>query len=74
VLLFQDKVLANRLKLVAENIIWNSQYAFTKCRQTLDDTLIANEEVDERLENSRKRLFYSRLILKKRMTQLTRII
>jgi hypothetical protein len=52
------KVLANSLKLVAENVISNFHYAFTKSRQTLDDTLIANEVMDEARKFKKKIILF----------------
>jgi len=42
-----SKVLANRLRLVVGNVVSDSQSAFIKGRQILDEILIANELVDD---------------------------
>jgi hypothetical protein len=41
------KVLANFLKIVIGNVIFNIQLAFVKGKKILDDILIANEVVHE---------------------------
>jgi hypothetical protein len=61
------KVLANRLKIVLENMISKSQNAFIKGRQMtqiLDSVLIANVCIDSRLQSGESRVVF-KLDLKK---------
>ena len=53
-----SKVLANRLKQVMGKIISDSQTAFVKNRQILDDILIANEVVDEARKNKKELMLF----------------
>ena len=50
------KVLANRLKSVMGEVIFDSQQAFVQRRQILDVVLIANETLNSRLKDNKSGL------------------
>jgi hypothetical protein len=52
------KVLANRLKMVIESVIFESQTTFVTDRQILDGILIANEVVDETRKSNKELLLF----------------
>ncbi|GAU46852.1 hypothetical protein TSUD_241610 [Trifolium subterraneum] len=52
------KVLANRLRLVIGSVISESQIAFVKDRQILDDILISNEVVDEARKSKKELMLF----------------
>jgi hypothetical protein len=58
------KVLANRLRIVIDNVISETQTAFEKDRQILDGILIANEVVDE-ARKTKKKLMLSKVDFEK---------
>jgi len=52
------KVLAIRLRVVIGSVISDSQSAFIKGRQILDDILVANEVVDEACKHKKELLLF----------------
>lgn len=62
------KVLAKRLKKVLEVVIDQRQSAFLGGRQLLHSVLVANKVVDD-AKRRKKNVLYSKLILKRHMTQ-----
>ena len=52
------KVLANRLRSVIGNVVYDSQSAFVKGKQILDGILIANEVVDEARRTNKELLMF----------------
>jgi hypothetical protein len=52
------KVLANRLKMVIESVIFESQTTFVTDRQILDGILIVNEVVDETRKSNKELLLF----------------
>jgi len=52
------KVLANRLRIVIDNVVSDSQLVFVKGKQILDGILIANEVVDEAKHKNKELLLF----------------